>query len=60
MMFFPADEQAVGRIDLGPFTLALNRADTITSWDVEAYSTRPTPSLGPSLSPWPSPSLLRA
>ncbi|MFG2045365.1 hypothetical protein [Dactylosporangium sp. NPDC048998] len=60
MMFFPADELAVGRIDLGPFTVALDRADTITSWDVEAYSTTPTPSLGPSLSPWPSPSLLRA
>ncbi|MEV4513170.1 hypothetical protein AB0K00_29870 [Dactylosporangium sp. NPDC049525] len=60
MMFFPANELAVGRIDLGPFTVALDRADTITSWDVEAYSTEPTPSLGPSLSPWPSPSLPRA
>ncbi|MGI5175773.1 hypothetical protein ACQEVZ_06050 [Dactylosporangium sp. CA-152071] len=59
-MMFPADDLAVGRIDLGPFTVALDRADTITSWDVEAYATMPTPSLGPSLSPWPSPSLLRA
>ncbi|MEV4517146.1 hypothetical protein AB0K00_50355 [Dactylosporangium sp. NPDC049525] len=32
-MMFPADELAVGRIDLGPFTVALDRADTITSWD---------------------------
>ncbi|MEV0135800.1 hypothetical protein AB0H83_46075 [Dactylosporangium sp. NPDC050688] len=60
MMLFPADELAVGRIDLGPFTVALYRADTITSWDVEAYSLFPTPSLGPSVSPWPSPSPLRA
>ncbi|MFB9179405.1 hypothetical protein ACFFX1_14805 [Dactylosporangium sucinum] len=60
MMFFPANETAVGRIYLGPFTVALDRADTITSWDVEAYSTEPTPSLGPSLSPYPPPSRLRA
>ncbi|GAA4244710.1 hypothetical protein [Dactylosporangium darangshiense] len=60
MVFFPADSATVGLVDLGPFTVALDRADTITSWDVEAYATKLTPSIGPSFSPWPSPTPLRA
>ncbi|MFG2042505.1 hypothetical protein [Dactylosporangium sp. NPDC048998] len=44
---FPPDERAVGHQDLGPYPVVIDRADTITSWDLEAYSTELPPSASP-------------
>jgi hypothetical protein len=37
---FPPDRDPAGIQDIGPYTVAFDAADTVTSWDVEAYSTR--------------------
>ncbi len=52
--WFPASATDVDHLDNGPFTITVDRPDTITAWDIEAYDRGQTEQDARLLSPRPS------